>query len=75
MHGYLWEFREDAWHDSHEGAPADGRAWTDAAPKKVVIRSGSWKDHFSKLTSTSRRSLSPTEGDDAIGLRCVKAKK
>ena len=75
MHGYLWEFCEDAWHDSYEGAPADGRAWADAAPKKVVIRSGSWKDHFSKLTSTSRRSLSPTEGDDAIGLRCVKAKK
>ena len=75
MHGYLWEFCEDTWHDNYDGAPTDGRAWTDAAPKKIVVRSGSWKDHYSKLTSSARKSLAPTEGDDAIGLRCVKAKK
>jgi formylglycine-generating enzyme required for sulfatase activity len=75
MHGYLWEFCEDTWHDNYEGAPADGRAWTEDAPKKVVARSGSWKDHFSKLTSSARKSLGPTDADDAIGLRCVKAKK
>ncbi len=75
MHGYLWEFCEDTWHDNYEGAPNDGKAWTDDAPKKVVIRSGSWKDHFSKLTSSARKSLATTDADDAIGLRCVKAKK
>lgn len=75
FHGYLWEFVEDSWHDNYEGAPTDGRAWTDGAPKKIVIRSGSWKDHYSKLTSSARKSLPPTEGDDAIGFRCVKAKK
>jgi len=75
VHGYLWEFVEDNWHDNFDGAPADGRAWTDADPKKIVIRSGSWKDHYSKLTSSARKSLPITEGDDAIGLRCVKSKK
>ena len=75
MHGYLWEFCEDTWHDNYEGAPTDGKAWTEDAPKKVVVRSGSWKDHFSKLTSSARKSLASTDEDDAIGLRCVKAKK
>lgn len=75
VHGYLWEFVEDSWHDSYDGAPADGRAWSDATPKKVVVRSGSWKDHHSKLTSSARRSVSIDDRDDAIGLRCVKAKK
>lgn len=75
VHGYLWEFVEDSWHDSYEDAPADGRAWTEATPKKVVVRSGSWKDNHVKLTSSARRAVSVTDADDAIGLRCVKAKK
>ncbi len=75
VHGYLWEFVEDSWHDSYEGAPTDGSAWSEATPKKVVVRSGSWKDNHSKLTSSARRAISVVDGDDAIGLRCVKAKK
>lgn len=75
MHGYLWEFVEDSWHDSYEGAPATGLAWKETAPKQVVVRSGSWKDHYSKLTSSSRRAVSIDDSDDAIGLRCVRAKK
>jgi formylglycine-generating enzyme required for sulfatase activity len=88
FHGYLSEFVEDTWHENYEGAPADGSAWSDGAPKRVLVRGGSWKDHFTQLTSTSRRSetfpskivpkiapLTPDDRDDAIGLRCVKAKK
>ncbi len=75
VHGYLWEFVEDSWHDSYEGAPTDGRAWSEATHKKVVVRSGSWKDNHSKLTSSARRAISIADSDDAIGLRCVKAKK
>ena len=84
MHGYLCEFVEDAWHENYEGAPTDGSAWSDGAPKRVLVRGGSWKDHFTRLTSTSRRSetfppmivpLTSDDRDEAIGLRCVKAKK
>ena len=28
VHGYLWEWCADAWHDNYDGAPADGSAWT-----------------------------------------------
>jgi formylglycine-generating enzyme required for sulfatase activity len=75
MHGYLWEFVEDHWHDSYAGAPQDGSSWTSADSRYVVVRGGSWKDHYSRLTSTARRSVSVDERDDAIGLRCVRAKR
>jgi formylglycine-generating enzyme required for sulfatase activity len=79
MHGYLWEFVEDSWHDSYQGAPTDGRAWTDGSPKQVVVRGGSWQDHFSRLTSSARRERGVDQREDkiaeAIGLRCVRAKR
>jgi formylglycine-generating enzyme required for sulfatase activity len=27
VHGNVWEWCEDDWHDSYEGAPEEGRAW------------------------------------------------
>jgi formylglycine-generating enzyme required for sulfatase activity len=29
MHGNVFEWMEDMWHDSYSGAPVDGAAWTD----------------------------------------------
>ncbi|MFN0085486.1 MAG: formylglycine-generating enzyme family protein [Blastocatellia bacterium] len=37
MHGNVWEWCEDDWHDSYEGAPADGRAWVDR-PDRGALR-------------------------------------
>jgi formylglycine-generating enzyme required for sulfatase activity len=28
VHGNVWEWTEDCWHDSYTGAPSDGSAWT-----------------------------------------------
>jgi formylglycine-generating enzyme required for sulfatase activity len=70
VHGYLWEWCGDAWHDSYEGAPADGSAWLGADGRRV-LRGGSWKDRAEKLTSSYRRSADKGLKDDAVGLRCV----
>ena len=43
MHGNVWEWVEDCWHDSYEGAPSDGSAWTSGGDKsRQVQRGGSW---------------------------------
>ncbi|MEX2026327.1 MAG: formylglycine-generating enzyme family protein, partial [Pirellulaceae bacterium] len=73
MHGYLWELCSDTWHDTYDGAPADGRAWQDDAARSVVARGGSWKDPAESLTSSFRSKFAADAKDDALGLRCVLA--
>jgi formylglycine-generating enzyme required for sulfatase activity len=74
VHGYLWEWCADSWHDSYEAAPADGSAWTSGGDNaRRVLRGGSWKDPAAKLTSSFRRAADKNLQDDAVGLRCVLA--
>jgi formylglycine-generating enzyme required for sulfatase activity len=76
MHGYLWEWCADDWHDNYQGAPADGSARTGSEkPRGHVLRGGSWKDPAEKLTSRFRRRAEAGLRDDAVGLRCVLAGK
>ena len=43
VHGNVWEWVEDCWHDSYAGAPTDGRAWTTGGYcGHRVLRGGSW---------------------------------
>lgn len=75
MHGYLWEYVADEWHDDYQGAPVDGASWTgDKDAGDRVVRGGSWKDAAPKLRSSARRKVAPSEKGDEIGFRCVKAK-
>ena len=72
MHGYLWEWCLDPWHDNYHGAPRDESVWKSAGePTKRVLRGGSWKDQPEKLRCASRIGRRPDTRDDAIGLRCV----
>ena len=72
MHGYLWEFTADDWTDDYEHAPENGTAASvDPNNGQIVMRSGSWKDKFDRLTSTTRRKFANTDADDAVGFRCV----
>jgi formylglycine-generating enzyme required for sulfatase activity len=42
MAGNAWEWVQDWYHDSYEGAPADGSAWESPAGSGRVVRGGSW---------------------------------
>jgi formylglycine-generating enzyme required for sulfatase activity len=42
LHGNVWEWCEDRWHDDYEGAPEDARPWTEGASPFRVSRGGSW---------------------------------
>jgi formylglycine-generating enzyme required for sulfatase activity len=76
IHGYLWEWCLDAWHPDYSGAPTDGSAWLRGGDDSLrVLRGGSWKDAAPKLTSSFRNSAPRLTRDDAIGLRCVLARR
>jgi formylglycine-generating enzyme required for sulfatase activity/energy-coupling factor transporter ATP-binding protein EcfA2 len=59
LHGLVWEFCEDNWHDNYEGAPTDGTAWLSEKTERIVLRGGSWDDspnlcrsHFRNINIT-----------------------
>ncbi|MEP1075174.1 SUMF1/EgtB/PvdO family nonheme iron enzyme [Leptolyngbya sp. PL-A3] len=72
MHGNVWEWCLDHWHDDYEGAPTDGRAWltknTDAGR---LARGGSYNQHPGRCRSASRRTALPSNRIDHIGFRVV----
>ena len=55
MHGNVWEWVEDCWHDSYARAPADGSAWTRGGNcGRRVVRGGSWGTASPGLGSAER---------------------
>ncbi|MBD2514113.1 formylglycine-generating enzyme family protein [Nostoc sp. FACHB-973] len=60
MHGNVWEWCLDDWHNNYQGAPADGSAWfheNDNLYHKqgyAVLRGGSWFDLPGYCRSASR---------------------
>ncbi len=54
MSGNVWEWGEDAYHDSYNGAPSNGSAWTGDAAARRVLRGGSWNFILFDLRTTGR---------------------
>jgi formylglycine-generating enzyme required for sulfatase activity len=43
MHGNVWEWCLDHWHDDYLGAPSDGSAWVNGGDQTMrLLRGGSW---------------------------------
>ncbi|MBH8555992.1 SUMF1/EgtB/PvdO family nonheme iron enzyme [Nostocaceae cyanobacterium CENA357] len=43
MHGSIWEWCQDEWHENYNNAPADGSAWlSDDNNQSRCLRGGSW---------------------------------
>jgi formylglycine-generating enzyme required for sulfatase activity len=75
MHGYLWEFVADDWNDNYKGVPGDGSSFSSTTNVvERVVRSGSWRELYTKMTSTTRWGIASDFKRDDIGLRCVLGK-
>ncbi|MEQ9730187.1 MAG: SUMF1/EgtB/PvdO family nonheme iron enzyme [Candidatus Methanoperedens sp.] len=71
MHGNVWEWVQDIYHNSYNGAPTDGSAWEGDGSDRV-LRGGCWYDLASYLRSAHRGGLVPDDlhrGGLALGGR------
>ena len=71
VHGNVWEWAEDCYHGTYNGAPADGSAWTTGECTSHVLRGGSWDDNPQNLRSAFR-SNDPDSRYDGIGFRVAR---
>jgi formylglycine-generating enzyme required for sulfatase activity len=70
MHGNVWEWLGDIWHNSYRGAPTDGSAWEAGEdPNYHVIRGGSWFNSADECRSASRNSAVKDGRYQRVGLR------
>ncbi len=66
MHGNVWEWCEDAWHENYLNAPTDGSAWTEGDTSRRVVRGGSWNHPPENLRSGARSwDFQSAQADDA----------
>ncbi|CAE6771003.1 Hercynine oxygenase [Paraburkholderia domus] len=72
MNGSVWEWVADCWHNSYQGAPADGHAWDTPSCDMRVIRGGSWREGGSYMLSATRFKYSASVRQSQDGFRVVK---
>jgi formylglycine-generating enzyme required for sulfatase activity len=87
MHGNVWEWNEDIWHegykiedlwnDGYKDAPDDGAPWTDGegdnSPHPRVIRGGSWGNDPWALRSASRFRADADDRVFTLGFRVARS--
>ena len=72
MHGDVWEWVQDKWHDNYEGAPSDSSAWEEGDSSIRVLRGGSWNDRASECRSASRKGKAQKDKRVNCGFRIVR---
>ncbi len=70
MHGNVWEWCLDDWHDSYESAPTDGSAWVSSGEMKV-LRGGSWDSNPANCRAAIRLRTSRDLRLGLIGFRVI----
>jgi formylglycine-generating enzyme required for sulfatase activity len=72
MHGNVWEWCADHWHENYNGAPTDGSAWLTAEQSAGrLLRGGSWGNYPSYCRSACRYYSVPDVRYNYIGFRVV----
>ncbi|UKO99518.1 caspase, EACC1-associated type [Nostoc sp. UHCC 0870] len=75
MHGLVWEWCFDHWHENYQGAPTDGSAWLIEGKENDnhyrLLRGGSWHYNPRYCRCAYRLRYEPDYWNYYIGLRVV----
>ncbi|MFA4957838.1 MAG: formylglycine-generating enzyme family protein [Candidatus Methanoperedens sp.] len=72
MHGNVFEFVQDNWHENYNDAPTDGTSWLSEDVSNRGVRSGDWSDNARDSRSASRGSFNPvTDRPPRLGFRLL----
>ena len=73
LHGNVWEWVEDSWHENYQGAPTDGSAWLEGGdPHYRVIRGGSWHNEGELIRAAVRFDRNHRVRFDTLGFRVAR---
>ena len=76
MHGNVWEWVEDSWHETYDGAPTDGSAWVSGGqggdPSYRVVRGGSWRNETQHVRAAVRFRRNINVRFDTLGFRVAR---
>jgi formylglycine-generating enzyme required for sulfatase activity len=73
MHGNVWGWCEDPWHNNYNGAPTDGSAWLEGGNEsRRIVRGGSWNDDPEFLRAAIRDVGSTVDRVGGIGFRLAR---
>jgi formylglycine-generating enzyme required for sulfatase activity len=72
MHGNVWEWCQDPWHENYQDAPVNGSVWTANANNDYrVLRGGSWFYIPVYCRSAQRYRYAPGDHITFVGFRVV----
>ncbi len=69
MHGNVWEWCLDSWHENYQGAPTDGSGWMKMNDGYHLLRGGSWGSNPDYCRSAYRVKRSQMIRYRSIGFR------
>jgi formylglycine-generating enzyme required for sulfatase activity len=70
--GNAWEWCQDRWHETYQGAPTDGTAWDNGQDQRRVQRGGSFGSKPRYIRSSARGRGKPTDRYVYLGFRVVR---
>jgi formylglycine-generating enzyme required for sulfatase activity len=74
MHGNVWEWCLDHWHENYDNAPITEEAWIDCSNNQTrLLRGGSWRNEPLRCRSASRWHSNINQQSHNIGFRIIRS--